>query len=86
MNGMEAITRGTIAAVVPMEEPTTNLVKGMIATSNIMKGMERTAFITELSTLFSIGLSKICPLVVTWSNTPTGTPIMVAIIMDTATI
>jgi len=38
------MTRGTMAAVVPMALPTIKRVKGIMATINIMKGMERTAF------------------------------------------
>ena len=40
-NGMAAIVKGTQAAVVPIDVPTTIRVKGMIATIKIMKGTER---------------------------------------------
>ena len=47
INGIDAITSGTIAAVVPIAEPTNNLVSGIIATIKIIKGIERIAFTIE---------------------------------------
>ena len=44
INGAAAIVNGTIAAAVPMDVPAIRRVKGMIATSKMMKGVERTAF------------------------------------------
>ena len=41
--GAHVMVRGTMAAVVPMEEPTTRRVKGMMATMRIMKGTDRMA-------------------------------------------
>ena len=43
-NGMAAIVKGTQAAVVPIDVPTTIRVNGMIATIKIMNGTERVAF------------------------------------------
>ena len=42
---------GTKAAVVPIRVPTIALVTGSINTSNMIKGMERTVFITKLRVL-----------------------------------
>ena len=47
IKGAAAIVSGTIAAVVPIEVPATIRVKGMIATSKMMKGVERMAFTTQ---------------------------------------
>ena len=49
---------GTMAAVVPMEEPTIIRVKGMIATIKIMKGVERVALTMAPSTLFTAWLGR----------------------------
>ena len=43
MNGVAATVSGTIAAVVPIEVPAISRVNGMIATTRMMKGVERVA-------------------------------------------
>ena len=62
MNGIDATTKGTIAAVVPIALPTKNLVNGIIATIKIINGIERIALTIEPTILFNTGDSKICPL------------------------
>ena len=55
--GIAPIVRGTIAAVVPMDWPTINLVNGMRSTSKIRNGSDRVMFtmapIMKLTGLFS---------------------------------
>ena len=55
--GMAPTVRGTIDAVVPIEEPTTSLVKGIKSTSRIRNGSERATFtmnpMMPLTILFS---------------------------------
>ena len=41
---MVETVKGTIAAVVPIDVPTSILVNGIIATIRIIKGIERNAF------------------------------------------
>ena len=41
MKGATESVRGTMAAAVPIEEPTMSRVNGMIATSRMMNGTER---------------------------------------------
>ena len=86
MNGMAAMTSGTIAAVVPIALPTTRRVNGMMATMRMMNGMERTALTTPPTALLSAGASRMPPFFVVCSSTPSGTPRAVAIIIETATI
>ena len=86
MKGTEAMTSGTIAAVVPIAEPTMKRVSGMMATIRMMNGMERTALTTAPTVRFSIGASRISPLPVTCRSTPSGTPMTVEIAMLTMTI
>ena len=47
MNGIAATVRGTIAARVPIEVPASSRVNGMMATTRMMKGVERVAFTTR---------------------------------------
>ena len=86
MKGTEAMTSGTIAAVVPIAEPTMRRVSGMIATIRIINGMERTALTTAPTMRFTIGASRISPLPVTCRSTPSGTPMAVEIAMLTSTM
>ena len=86
MNGTDANTNGTIAAVVPIAVPTKNLVKGMIATINMMNGIDLIAFTIDPMIRFNEGLDRICPSLVTCSSTPNGTPNAVAIAIDTTTM
>ena len=50
IKGAAEIVKGTMAAVVPMEEPTISRVRGMMATIRIMKGVERVALTTAPKT------------------------------------
>ena len=56
---MAAIVKGTQAAVVPIDVPTTIRVNGIIATIKIMKGTERVAFTMAPNTLLIATFSKI---------------------------
>ena len=86
INGIDATTSGTIAAVVPIALPTRNLVSGIIATIKIMNGIERTALTTEPINLLSGAFSRICPFSVVWSKIPSGTPTADASAIETATM
>src|SRR5690625_7992271 len=63
-----------IAAVVPIDVPTTNLVNGIIATSKIINGTERKKFTIGFKMEKIILLSKICPLRVTTKVMPIKIP------------
>ena len=52
-NGMAANVNGTQAAVVPIDVPATNRVKGIMATIKMMKGIDRVAFTMAPNTLLS---------------------------------
>src|SRR4051794_262191 len=75
MKGAAAIVSGTMAAAVPIEEPVTSRVNGMIATSRMMKGVERTALTMPPITRLTIGRGTTPPRSVRRSSTPRGTPI-----------
>ena len=53
MKGATAKVSGTTAAQVPMDVPVTQRVKGMMATSKMMNGVERTAFTTPPTTILA---------------------------------
>src|SRR5690606_34843538 len=74
MKGAAAMVRGTMAAAVPMEEPVTSRVNGMIATSRMMKGVERTALTTPPTTRLMPALCSTPPRSVSRSSTPSGMP------------
>ena len=86
MKGTEAMTSGTLAAVVPMADPTMRRVKGMMATIRMINGMERTALTTAPTVRLTIGASRISPLLVTCRSTPSGMPMAVEIAMLRATM
>ena len=86
INGIEARTSGTMAAVVPMDVPTMTRVNGMIATIKMMNGMERIALTTPAAARFRGMHSKICPLPVVKSRTPSGMPMALATSMETMTM
>ena len=86
MNGTEAMTSGTIAAVVPIAEPTMRRVSGMIATIRMMNGMERIALTTAPIERFTAGASRISPRAVTCRSTPSGMPSALEMTILTATI
>lgn len=50
-NGVAEMLSGTMAAVVPMEVPTSHLVKLMIATIRMMKGIDRPRLTTAPKTV-----------------------------------
>ena len=74
MKGATASVSGTTAAAVPIEVPTTRRVKGMIATSRMMKGTERSALITVPSTALKAGIGTKDLRSVMKRTTPRGTP------------
>lgn len=78
IKGAAEIVNGTIEAVVPIEEPTSRRVSGIIATINIMKGVERVALTIAPKTLLIEAFGRIWFLRVTVRITPSGTPISVA--------
>ena len=86
MNGTAAITSGTMAAVVPIAVPTSRRVNGIMATMRMMNGMERMALTTAPTLLLSAAFSRIWPLPVVCSSTPSGTPMSVATSMETTTM
>ena len=80
------MTSGTIAAVVPIAEPTMRRVSGMIATIRMMNGMERTALTTAPMLRLTIGASRNSPFAVTCRSTPSGMPMALAMSMLMATM
>src|SRR5699024_5846782 len=64
-NGIAATDKATLAAVGPIELPTTIFVNGVMATIKMMKGMERTILTTMPSTDFTGLFSRNRPLSVT---------------------
>ena len=75
MKGAAASVSGTTAAAVPMDEPVINRVNGMMATSKMMNGVERTAFTSQPTVLLSGLFSSTPPRSVRRKNTPSGIPI-----------
>jgi len=75
MSGAAAIVRGTMAATVPMEEPTIKRVNGMMATNRMMNGVERTAFTMVPIMRLTYGLGMMPLGDVTNRKTPKGIPI-----------
>ena len=73
-NGAAAIVSGTTAAAVPMDEPVMKRVNGMMATSRMMKGVERTAFTSQPTSLLTGPFCSTPPWSVRRRNTPSGTP------------
>ena len=58
-NGAAVRTRGTIAPETPKDVPTISLVSGIIATSRIINGIERTIFTIQPKTAFKHELGRI---------------------------
>src|SRR5690606_30908614 len=71
-----AIVIGKIAAAVPIVVPITARVKGLSATSKIIKGIGRTIFTSKFRTKKMYLFSKIFPLRVTKKRTPIEIPII----------
>ena len=74
MNGADAIVSGTIAAVDPIEVPATSRVNGMMATTRMMKGVDRVALTTMPSTRLTIGAANSSPFRLVARKTPSGRP------------
>ena len=75
MNGAAAIVSGTTAAAVPIDEPVSKRVSGMMATSKMMKGVERTALTMPPTTRLTARFCSTPPASVNRKNTPSGIPI-----------
>ena len=86
INGAAVIVSGTIAAVVPIEEPTIMRVKGIMATIRMINGVERVAFTIAPNTLCTNAFGIMWSFLVTVRITPKGRPISVASTMATNTI
>jgi hypothetical protein len=86
MKGAAAIVSGTMAALVPIEVPAISLVNGMIATTRMMKGVERVALTMTPSTRLTQGAANSSPLPEVARKTPSGRPMIVAINAETATM
>src|SRR5690625_4210366 len=74
MKGTAAMVSGTMAAAVPMEVPATRRVKGMIATTRMMKGVERVAFTISPATRLKVTHCNSSPRPLVASSTPRGRP------------
>ena len=72
--GMAHTVSGTMAPGTPREVPATRRVNGMMHTSKMMKGMERSTFTTQPSTALRTGLGCRPFLAVITRMTPSGTP------------
>src|SRR5690606_36655288 len=75
MKGAAPILNGTKAASTPIEVPTNILVKGIIHTIKIIKGIARKILTTTEMERFSHGFSISWPFRVKNNNTPVGRPI-----------
>ena len=73
-NGAAAIVSGTTAAAVPMDEPVMKRVSGMMATSKMMNGVDRTALTMPPTTRLASGLCSTPPVSLRRKYTPSGTP------------
>ena len=80
------MVRGTFAAVVPIEVPATSRVKGMIATTRMMNGVERAAFTIRPSVVFRTGAESNSPRREVARKMPKGAPISVPSSVDMATM
>ncbi len=68
------MTKGTIAAGVPMVVPTMKRVKGMIQINRIRKGMERRILVIMFRILLSTGFGVSPPGAVEYSKRASGMP------------
>src|SRR5690625_363272 len=75
-----------MAAVVPIDVQTTNLVNGITTTIKIINRIDRKILITTFNTLNTILFSKIPSSFVTTKIIPIGTPIMMDIIRPAPTM
>ena len=72
--GAAAMANGTTAAEVPMLVPTKNLDNGNSIIMRIMKGKERSAFMTRSSMRRGVGRSESPPGAMRYSSSPLGAP------------
>ena len=87
MKGVAAIVSGTIAAVVPIEVPATSRVNGMMATTRMMKGVERVALTMHAERrALTPGAANSSPLPLVARKTPSGRPNSVPTRPATATM
>ena len=86
MNGAAEIVSGTIAAVVPMEEPTSTRVSGMMATIKIINGVERVALTITPSTELTAAFGRMWLARVTVKIIPSGMPMRLASSVEATTI
>src|SRR5699024_5651101 len=86
MKGMAAMLSGTMAAGVPMEVPTMSRVNGMMATSKMMKGVERMALTTSATARFRLTIGSTPLRSVRCSKMPSGRPMAVPMAPDMATM
>ena len=86
IKGAAEMVKGTMAAVVPMEEPTIILVKGMMATMRMINGVDLVALTIAPKIALIPLFSKIWPLSVTVRIIPRGKPIKVAKIVEATTM
>ena len=74
MKGAAETTSGTMAPLTPILVPTTSLVKGMMATIRMMKGMERPMLTIQPRIRLTALLGRMPWGRVTMSATPSGRP------------
>ena len=86
MNGVAATVSGTIAATVPIEVPAIRRVNGMIATTRMMKGVERVALTSVPSRRLAAGAANNSPRLLVARKTPSGRPKSVPSPAATATM
>ncbi len=86
MKGVDATVSGTMAAVVPIEVPAISRVNGMIATTRMMKGVERVALTITPSTRLAQGAANSSPWRLVARKTPSGRPSTVPRPAATATM
>ena len=72
--GIAPIVRGTMAAVVPIDLPTTNLVNGISSTSRIRNGSDLVILTIVPTTAFTALFSRSLPFDVEYNTTPSGSP------------
>src|SRR6202034_1355337 len=74
MKGMAAMVKGTTAARVPIEVPTIRRVNGTMATTRMMKGVERVALTMRPRMRFVVGAENNSPARLVARKTPSGSP------------
>ena len=80
------IVIGTIAAVVPMDVPAINRVRGMMATTRIMNGVDRSALTTRPMAWFATTDWKSSPRPLVARKMPRGRPTIVPIMAEAKTM